>query len=334
MIGISYSHGISTAFAKIVEALWTLQAEPDGRVSLRDVSAAVDITVSDTQALDGRYSVNWAALAAGPLNLAPPSLDGSGVMGEVLHARDGLWICAEQTSPMHLEYQWQRNGVTLAGHTSPVFISTQADVGAQITVRQTATDGLRTQSAVSAPILIEGAQFVDAFDYSTPTVLGDLPYYTSHIISGTGRIKAQDGIARGNRNDTFEVIEYTGGTLSPNQFCTLTLGADSGDNVTLLNMLRFDGVENWYGASSDSKGVRLVKQVAGVYSVLTGSVPLYSDDVLRFDVRGTLLRLTQNGSEVLSVNDTDLAQGSAAFLLKQNNTMWVRDLTSFACGDL
>ena len=102
----------------------------------------------------GAYPVIIADLAAGPVNLVPPrQLVPSVTEGADLNARSGLWLF-DADHPT-LSHQWQRNGLDIPGATGLSYTTQGADVGAEITVLETAVQpetGSRVQVSDTAAV--------------------------------------------------------------------------------------------------------------------------------------------------------------------------------------
>lgn len=84
--------------------------------------------------------------AAAPVNGVIPAISGTAQEGEELTAYPGVWAPFASFS-----YQWQRDGVDIAGATGQTYALVGADVGAAISVVVTATNTGGSASAESAP---------------------------------------------------------------------------------------------------------------------------------------------------------------------------------------
>ena len=79
-------------------------------------------------------------------NVAVPIVSGTPALGETLTASTGTWT----PTGMGFTYQWLRGGTPIAGATSKTYPTTSADVGQQLSVRVTASNG-SSLTATSAP---------------------------------------------------------------------------------------------------------------------------------------------------------------------------------------
>jgi subtilisin family serine protease len=87
-----------------------------------------------------------------PVNTAPPTITGNPSIGSTLTAHPGQW----DTEGLAFSYQWQSNGVDIAGATKATYRTTKADGGATFTVVVTASkDGLPSASATSAGVTVK-----------------------------------------------------------------------------------------------------------------------------------------------------------------------------------
>lgn len=85
-----------------------------------------------------------------PVNTVLPTITGSPTDGETLTASTGSWT-GPVTSPT-FTYQWNRAGVAIGSATAATYGLTPDDVGEEITVTVTATDGPLSASATSAEV--------------------------------------------------------------------------------------------------------------------------------------------------------------------------------------
>jgi subtilisin family serine protease len=89
-----------------------------------------------------------------PVNLSLPVISGTPDVGSRLTATPGEWDVAG----LMFSYQWQANGVDVAGATDATYTVTPADQGAVMTVVVTAAaDGLASTSATSAGVTVRFA---------------------------------------------------------------------------------------------------------------------------------------------------------------------------------
>ena len=114
-------------------------------------SATAQLVQSDgTTASPAAGSAYPAGLLQPPINTTAPTITGSGVLGTLHTAGTGTWT----QSPTSYAYQWQRNGVNIAGATTSTYTPVAADVGTNLTVQVTATNAVASTAASSAPLPI------------------------------------------------------------------------------------------------------------------------------------------------------------------------------------
>lgn len=89
-----------------------------------------------------------------PLNIVPPSLSGSPVVGQILTCSDGTWT---GTIPITFTYQWQRNGSDIIGEISSTYTLVQADAGTSVSCTVYATNTVTTNSVSSDSLSIMDA---------------------------------------------------------------------------------------------------------------------------------------------------------------------------------
>lgn len=81
-----------------------------------------------------------------PVNTTVPAISGSSTQGATLSASTGAW----SNSPSSFAYQWNRDGIAIAGATASTYATSAADVGHLISVTVTASNGSGNTSATSS----------------------------------------------------------------------------------------------------------------------------------------------------------------------------------------
>ncbi len=81
-----------------------------------------------------------------PVNDIPPSISGTPTYGQTLTAVAGGWT----PDPTLVSYQWLRNGLAIAGANAMTYQLQRDDIGASISVQETASDGVDAASSTSA----------------------------------------------------------------------------------------------------------------------------------------------------------------------------------------
>lgn len=145
-----------------------------------------------------------AALATPPTsgtvaNTVPPSITGEPVVGTTLTADPGEWDAAG----LAFAYQWQRDGVDIAGATSADYTPVTADAAHTLSVVVTASkDGLEPGTATSAGVLVKFAANVaisyQAVAFSWQKVKVKVAVTSDGPVAGTVTVNV------GDRN--FEVV--------------------------------------------------------------------------------------------------------------------------------
>jgi PKD repeat protein len=93
-----------------------------------------------------------------PAIAGPPAVSGTTAIGHSLSCSTGVW---SGTAPLAYSYQWDRDGVPIAGATSAAYTITAADAGHSLTCAVTAKNAVTSVSAKSAAVAISYAS--DAF---------------------------------------------------------------------------------------------------------------------------------------------------------------------------
>ena len=94
-------------------------------------------------------AVDAGAQDIAPVNLLPPVLSGTPVIGQTLSVTAGTWRANPAAT---ITYQWKRDGADIVGATNATYVLDVADEGAVITVEVTATNSEGSAIAVTAPV--------------------------------------------------------------------------------------------------------------------------------------------------------------------------------------
>ncbi|GAA1728019.1 S-layer homology domain-containing protein [Aeromicrobium alkaliterrae] len=125
---------------------------------------------------DDRFGSGDGA-AAGPFTSQPtPTISGAAVVGTRLRGTPGTWT----PQPTSVTYQWLRNGSPISGATSIGYTVKEADLGATLTFRATAT-----RAGASASVRTSAATAA----VTRPAV----PIEVQRILDDTNRFRAQQG---------------------------------------------------------------------------------------------------------------------------------------------
>ena len=121
-----------------------------------DVGSTITVTASYTDGGGTAESVTSSATSAVANVNDPPTgtvtISGTTTVGQTLTAANTL---ADEDVLGAISYQWKRNGVAIGGATSSTYVLALADVGTNITVTASYTDGQGTaESMTSAATLI------------------------------------------------------------------------------------------------------------------------------------------------------------------------------------
>jgi hypothetical protein len=101
-----------------------------------------------------------ALKATAPHNTAPPAISGTPTQGQALTSSTGTW---NGTTPLSYAYSWRRCDSTggscsaISGATAAMYTLTNADVGATVRVRVTASNGAGSTGSTSVPSAVIAA---------------------------------------------------------------------------------------------------------------------------------------------------------------------------------
>ena len=114
------------------------------------------------------------ALAAPPVNTAPPTITGTPRVGETLTAQNGTW----SNNPTAFQYQWQRcnasgaSCVNVPGATEKTHLLSTADAGRTMRVRVTGINAEGAVNARSAPTAVVTPSAAPT-NTARPTIAGE-----------------------------------------------------------------------------------------------------------------------------------------------------------------
>jgi len=142
---------------KHVHTNWAFTAPGD-----YDVTATPTATTTAGDTISGpsvvyRFRIGPAAAAA-PEAIAPPTVVGTGAVGEPLTAAQGEWL----PQPQAASYRWLREGVAIEGATAATYTPVAADLGRFVSVEVTARVGAAATTATAPPVeIVAGGAPVD-----------------------------------------------------------------------------------------------------------------------------------------------------------------------------
>jgi len=215
----------------------------------------VTVTATNSQGSANANSSNSLVVGSVPVNTIAPVISGTNTFGSTLTTTDGTFT---GTAPITITYQWQRNGLAIAGQTANTYVVGVSDSLAAITCLVTGTNGYGSDSEVSNTITVVDFAPVNMV---APTVSPSGTQSTGTLIT------ANDGTWVGVAPITFEYkwtrdgIAISGATAST---YTIQL-ADDGTTIRV----EVKGT-NAYGASAfiaSSNSVSAVNTVAPTNSV-------------------------------------------------------------------
>ncbi len=230
-----------------------------------DVGAQISVQVTYTDGhgtAEGPLTSAQTAAVAN-INDAPTgsvSISGTPTEDQTLTASNTL---ADADGMGAVSYQWQRDGVNIAGATSSTYTLTDADVGTNITVVASYTDGNGTPESVTSAGTGPIANVNDA-PTGLPTVTGT-PTEDQTLTADTSGIADDDGLGAFSYQWLRDGVAIGGATAS-----TYTLGdADVGTQIS-VQVTYTDGNGTAEGPLTSAQ----TAAVANVNDAPTGSVSI------------------------------------------------------------
>jgi hypothetical protein len=289
----------------------------DGTVSIDGATGAITIEILEpaefagtyTQDIDGRPLTTDLVTADRFVCLVRPEISGSPIVGETLSMDgEGLWLYvgAEPT----FTYQWNNNGMAIAGATSGSYTLTAGENGQTVTMSVIASEGGDSVAAASLGIAITGsvafdADFVAGHSDGADLLAGDFAAYGLNNGLGAGVTMTSDHTAGGARinhlSNSRSVAYYNTTDFGPDQEVEIELvdwnGANANPNRKNFGVLAraaFAGADSQatgyrLAQSAFSNTLNLLRDAAGVTTNLAGldiGVTLGPGDRLRLRVTG------------------------------------------------
>src|SRR6056297_40590 len=125
---------------------------PDNTLNVSAGTGPVEIAVTSPAEFAGTHDADLGDLAGGPVNLVRPGIAGTVATGEVLTARDGLWIHDAAAGTPARSWQWQRGGADISGATGASYTVVAGDPAEGLRAIETLSDAFGTRSAASAAL--------------------------------------------------------------------------------------------------------------------------------------------------------------------------------------
>ncbi|WP_462157485.1 DUF4347 domain-containing protein [Pseudoalteromonas sp. GB56] len=227
-----------------------------------DVGSQITVSASYTDGGSTAESVTSSPTSSvANINDAPTgsvTISGTSTQGETLTASNSL---ADEDGLGAITYQWLRDGVPINGATGGTYLLTQADVGTQITVSASYTDGGGTaESVTSTPTAV----ITDTNDAPTGTVtISGTPTQGETLIASND-LADEDGLGTITYQwlrDGVPINGATGGTY-------LLTQADVGTQIT-VSASYTDG-----GGTAESVTSAQTAVVANINDAPTGTVTI------------------------------------------------------------
>ena len=118
----------------------------------RDEALALQVTAPGDYV--GIYGIQPAIVAAAPVALTLPAIEGVAAAGETLSVRPALWIHDGANPDPTRSWQWRRDGADIAGATGLDYALGAADVDTEIDVVETLTAASGTQTYSAPPVTV------------------------------------------------------------------------------------------------------------------------------------------------------------------------------------
>lgn len=225
---------------------------PDNTLNISAGTGPVEIAVTSPAGFAGTHGADLGDLASGPVNLVRPGITGTIATGEVLTARDGLWIHDAGAGTPVLIRQWQRGGVDIPGETGAAYTVVTGDATAGIGLVETLTDAFGSRGiadALAGFTPLDDPLLVGWWDASETATITETAGAVSDWAARAGGVAlVQTNLARqpttGIRSlNGRNVIDFDGGDHLQQD---VTLPASG--NVAFHMVLEIDAIDNAFAA--------------------------------------------------------------------------------------
>jgi len=209
-------------------------------VAATDVGKTIEVQViaSNTGGASAPATSAATALVVPPTPtvISAPSISGTSVQGDVLTEKHGTWT----NSPTSYTYQWLRcdsagaNCTAIAGATAQTYTLTAADVGGELIVGETASNGATSAPAYSAltSVILSPALVVPVPVSTAPPTVSGVPQQGQTLVESHGTWSGNPGVF----SYQWERCGGAGCTAIPgatNQTYTVT-GTDVGQDIAVV----------------------------------------------------------------------------------------------------
>ena len=123
-------------------------------ISLFAQPAPLTLSVAAPASVSGTYPLDITSLQGGPVALRGPEIAGVPSIGAPLSLRPAIWAYDGAALPPVRSWQWQSDGIDIAGATDQAFVPTAAEAGTSLRVIETAEGAGGVVAAVSAAVAV------------------------------------------------------------------------------------------------------------------------------------------------------------------------------------
>jgi hypothetical protein len=191
-------------------------------VAAQNVNYTCTVTGSNVVGSAAATSNSILSLTA-PVNSVAPTVTGDATVGNVLTSTNGAWI---GSATITFTYQWQANGVNIAGATANTYASSSGDIGKSVTCRVTGTNAAGNSFANSNALTITAAVIAPPANTVLPAVTGNATVGSLlTCIQGTWTGQAPITYVYQWKADTINIVGATSQTYT-------TVTGDIGKTIT------------------------------------------------------------------------------------------------------
>ncbi|MEM1159301.1 MAG: hypothetical protein AAGJ28_00060 [Pseudomonadota bacterium] len=296
-------------------------------VTLDDATSTLEITGNDGRSFDvddgadrydGTYSIDPAALAAGPVVLVPPVLSGTPATGATLTLTPPLFAYDPEQGDLSISYSASgTNDLDETNPATPTLRVADNDIGTPLVVTATGTqpfDGMvdNLASRIPSGSVWDARDLPDGPVATLPDAIADLSLSALAPPTASGGVLSFDGSDDALQSEAPSLLNPTAGATHIRDYSLPDAeGGDTGQGFSIAGFAR-DADGTWWAANG---GLNLDGSTAERRQSIVHLSADFSTNLGEIDIDGIL-------SATLDVND-ESPQGVAVDLV--NDWLWVLD---------
>ncbi|MEM1430835.1 MAG: hypothetical protein AAGG09_15375 [Pseudomonadota bacterium] len=142
--------GLGSSAARLGQTGLAFAVTAQNTLELAAGGEPLTLSISAPAGYSGSTAFAPSDLATGPTFVLAPELTSAPSAGQTVEARPAVWVYDGTGSIPDRTWQWRADGTDIPGATGSAYTPTAGQVGAALSVVETATDGFGARSVASA----------------------------------------------------------------------------------------------------------------------------------------------------------------------------------------